>query len=283
MAKQSLIEKILFLGRNVNHSKLQKIIPGKTILITGATYGIGEQTAYALANKNTTLILTARTIEKLQAIQVSLEQKGCKVFIFAADLYDLEQTDSLIEYIRQLPCKVDIFINNAGKSIFRPISESLDRFHDFTRTMTINYYSPVKISLFLLPYLVKNRGQIINISALNVLFSSTPYWSAYQSSKTAMNSWIRCISPELRKEGVAFSTVYLPLVRTRMIAPTDMYKNSPAMLPEQAAQIVFKSIIKRNRKWKPWWSVFPRSISVLFPQLWESASIYLYTKKKRKQ
>lgn len=279
--KQTLLEHILYPTKRINEINLHNTLRGKAILITGASYGIGESIAYRLAAKDTTLILVARTQEKLESIKVDLENRGANVHIICCDLYDMHQVDNLIVAIKNLNIEIDIFINNAGKSICRPIENSLDRFHDFTRTTSINYYAPVKIMLYLIPTLAKKRGHVINISAINVLFAPAPNWAAYQASKTAMDNWLRSALPELKANKIAVTSIYLPLVKTRMIAPNEAYRDAPTMKPEQAANIVCNTIIRRNNKWKPWWSIFPQIGSVLFRNLWEYICTY-YIKKNGK-
>ncbi|MCD8041721.1 MAG: SDR family NAD(P)-dependent oxidoreductase [Tannerellaceae bacterium] len=262
------IDKLLFPTAGVSGRRLAKAVQGKTIVITGASYGIGECVARRLAGAGVTLILTARTEDKLCRLKKELEDKGCNVSVFPCDLYDLSQTELLVEQIKEVSPQVDILINNAGKSIFRPVACSVNRFHDFTRTMSINYYSPVRLTIGLYESLKKQKGQMIYVSALNVLFSSAPGWAAYQASKTAMDSWGKAVAFEWKKQSICITSIYLPLVRTRMIEPNSMYKNSPAMTPQQAATIVCRMILKRSRQWSPWWSIFPRYVSVLFPRVW---------------
>jgi len=272
---KKILECILFPSKKVNTEKLKQAISNKAILITGASYGIGESVAYQLAHEGVILILVARTEEKLTYLKKQLEKRRAVVYIYPADLYDAEQVDALLKYIAGFPFPIHIFINNAGKSIHRSIMDSLDRFHDFSRTISLNYLTPVKLTLGLLPDLMNSRGQIINISALNVLLCPAPYWAAYQASKAAFDNWFRCALPELRAEGVICSSIYFPLVRTRMIKPTRIYDNMPAMQPGQAARIVCKTIIRKSRIYRPWWAIFPVFLSFIFRRQWEIFSSYL--------
>ncbi|NQX43339.1 SDR family NAD(P)-dependent oxidoreductase [Pedobacter steynii] len=264
------MERLLFPSVKVNQQDLNRAIKGKTVLITGASYGIGECVAYGLAREGVTLILVARTDEKLHELKKDLEARGAIVHTFSADLRNEEALNALFVYMRQYSLeKVDILISNAGKSIHRFVYDSLDRFHDFKRTMALNYEAPVQMMLKLIPALEQQQGQIINISAINVLLAPAPGWAAYQASKTAFDQWFRCVSPELKARGIACSSLYFPLVRTRMMAPTLAYREMPAMQPEQAAEIIFRTIIKRSRIYSPWW-VFPAQVfSVLFRRPWE--------------
>lgn len=259
----SCLEKILFFPPvKFNEKKLAQKITGKTILITGATFGIGATLTYKFANYNTNLILVARTESKLLAIKKVVERKGSSANLFSVDLYDIEQVEKLTEKLKKE--KIDIFINNAGKSIRRSIFKSLDRFHDFTRTMSINYYTPVKILLSIIPTLRENNGHIINISSMACIIFPAPKWSAYQASKAAYDNWFRSISPELKAAKIKTTSIYLPLVKTRMILPTKKYKKMPAMTTKQVSNIILKSIINGRKKYTPWWSIFVQLGSVLF-------------------
>lgn len=262
--KYTLAEKLLFPSTHVNQEKLKHAVAHKTILITGASFGIGEQTAYQLAQAHATLILVARTYEKLHQVKMHAEKLGGSVEIIAADLTNETEIHALIERLKNHDSGIDIFISNAGKSIRRSVFDSLDRFHDYTRTMALNYFAPIQLALALIPQLKKNKGQLINISAANVLLLPPQNWSAYQSSKVAFDQWLRCASPELQAKHIAVSRVYLPLVRTRMIAPTKAYDHFPAMKPDHAAKIICNLIITRNRKYKPWWLIFGETGSFLF-------------------
>lgn len=263
-----LSEQLLFPRKKVSFPRLKAFLRHKTILITGATYGIGEATARLLATHDVTLILTARTIEKLEQLQKQLEIKGATVYIFPADLYDIKQTERLLEFIRQSGFRIDIFISNAGKSICRPVEDSLDRFHDVTRTMSLNYYTPVRLTLGLIPLLKQSKGQIIHISAINVLFPPAPYWAAYQASKTAADQWFRTVATELKPAHIRITSVYLPLVRTRMIEPTKAYRNMPAMSVGQAAIVIARCIFKRKKVFKPWWCTASQWLSFIFEKQW---------------
>lgn len=264
--KYSLLEHLLFPPVRFDEEKLAARLKGKTVLLTGASFGIGESLTHLLAKTEAHLILVARTAEKLGQIKSDVEKNAekSKVTIFSCDLTKDEQTQNLLEELKKIPGGIDFFISNAGKSIRRPLFESLERFHDYQRTMALNYFGPVKLTLDLIPVLQKNQGQIINISAVNVLLIPAPFWTAYQASKTAFDQWFRCAVPELEAAGIATTSIYLPLVRTRMIEPTAEYKNAPAMSPEHVAEIIARAIYTRRKIFKPWWLIFGQLGSVIF-------------------
>ncbi len=264
--KYTLIEHFLFPSARFDERELAAAVDSKTVLITGASFGIGESVVKLLSKTDAHLILIARTADKLSEIKnaVESENPNVKVSIFAVDLTDDAQIQNLLNELCNLPNGIDVFINNAGKSIRRPLFESLERFHDYQRTMNLNYFAPVRLMLGLIPILRKNRGHVINISAVNVLLIPAPFWTAYQSSKTAFDQWFRCAAPELEAAKIVTTSVYLPLVRTRMIEPTAEYKNAPAMSPDHVAKIICRSIYTRRRIFKPWWMIFGQIASVVF-------------------
>ena len=252
-----------FLG--FSQAKLRQRLAGKTVLITGASYGIGRCLAEQLANTGAHLLLVARTTEKLKEVQQVIEARGGRADIFPCDLRNSAEVDALL---KSLP-PVDIFVNNAGKSIRRSIFDALERMHDFTRTMNLNYFGPVQLMLGLIPALVARQGQVINISAINVLLIPAPKWSAYQASKTAFDQWLRCVALELNTCGVSTTSIYLPLVRTRMIEPTKAYQHMPAMQPEQVARLICRAMISRRRTYAPWWLMLGQLASVIGRWPWE--------------
>lgn len=265
----SLLENLLFPPTYLNEKKLKYKLKGKTVLITGASSGIGEKLAYLLADINLHLILVARTEEKLLAIKSEIERKAAKVSIFPADIRNKEEMEELLRFIHQMPDGLDIVVSNAGISIRRSINNSLDRYHDFTRTMAINYFAPVQLLLSVIPLLKKNQGQVINISTVNVLLIPIPYWAAYQASKSAFDTWFRSVAPELNAMGISTTSIYLPLVKTPMILPTPAYHRLPAMCPSHVAKIIGKSMYTERQKYMPWWLIFGQLASTIFRGIWE--------------
>lgn len=256
-----------FLG--FSRSKLRRCLAGKTVLITGASYGIGERLAEALAETGTRLLLVARTADKLSEVKQKVEVRGSRADVFPCDLTDSTAVASLLQQLLQLPDGIDVVVSNAGKSIRRSIFDALDRPHDFSRTMNLNFFAPVQLLLALIPTLVARRGQVINISAVNVLLASPPNWAANQASKTAFDQWFRCGGPELNARGVATTSIDLPLVRTRMIEPTKEYRNAPAMRPEQVAGLICRAVISRRQSYGPWWLLPAQLACVLLRRPWE--------------
>jgi short-subunit dehydrogenase len=234
------------------------------VLITGASYGIGESVAESLAGTGAHLLLVARTVEKLLEVKQRVEAAGGRADVFPCDLSDPDAVRALLEQLLRLPNGIDLVVSNAGRSIRRSVFDSLDRLHDFTRTMTVNYFGPVQLLLGLIPTLVARRGHVINISTGNAVVLPAPRWAAYGASKAAFDYWFRSVGPELNARGVATTSIYLPLVRTRMSAPTEHLNRLPAMRPEQVARLICRSINARRRWYKPWWLWSVELGSVLF-------------------
>lgn len=226
----------------------QRKVHGKVVLITGASSGIGLTVAHKLAAAGAHVLLVARTEEALLEAQADIEAKGGKASVFPCDLNNMQAIDDVSKQILESVDHIDILINNAGRSIRRAVSESVDRFHDFERTMQLNYFGSVRLILNILPQMMENRaGQIINISSIGVLANATRF-SAYVASKAALDAFSRCLSAEVHSHKIAITSVYMPLVRTPMIAPTKMYKYVPALTPEAAADLIAFAIVKRPKK-----------------------------------
>jgi len=269
MHTYTVLERFLFSPTYLNEKKLRSQLTGKTILITGASSGIGEELAYHLADMNVHMVLVAKRGEKLLAMKNEIELKSAKVSVYQADLRNKEEMDGLLTFLHLLPEGLDVVVSNAGLSIRRPINASLDRYHDFTRTMSINYFAPVQLLLSVIPLLKMNQGQIINISTINALILPIPYWAAYQASKSAFDTWFRSVGGELNAMGIATTSIYLPLVKTPMIEPTTAYRDMPAMTTKHVARIICRSVYSRKKTYRPWWLIFGQFGSVIFRGVWD--------------
>ena len=223
-------------------------VQGKIALITGASSGIGLTVAKRLAAAGAHVLLVSRTEETLKEVQAEIQADGGQASVFPCDLNDMNSIDEVSKQILASVDHIDILINNAGRSIRRAVHESVDRFHDFERTMQLNYFGAVRLVLNILPQMMHRKdGQIINISSICVLANATRF-SAYVASKAALDAFSRCLSAEVHSHKIAITSVYMPLVRTPMIAPTKMYKYVPTLSPEQAADLVAYAIVKRPKK-----------------------------------
>jgi NAD(P)-dependent dehydrogenase (short-subunit alcohol dehydrogenase family) len=230
----------------VSSRQMQKL-SGKVVLVTGASSGIGFNTSKKLAAAGAKVILVARTREKLEETQAIIEKAGGEAFVYPCDLADMKDIDRMAAEVLHDFGHVDILINNAGRSIRRGVMESTTRFHDFERTMQLNYFGCVRLILALLPSMAKRKsGQIINISSIGVLANAARF-SAYVASKAALDAFTRCLSAEVRAHNIHTTAIYMPLVRTPMIAPTKIYDYVPTWSPDDAADTVIKAIVDRPK------------------------------------
>jgi NAD(P)-dependent dehydrogenase (short-subunit alcohol dehydrogenase family) len=225
---------------------LRAVLHDRVVVVTGASSGIGRATAQLVARHGAKTVLVSRTEEKLETLKAEIESAGGHAFVYPTDLSDLDQCDAMIKRVLAEQGRVDILVNNAGRSIRRSIEASYDRFHDFQRTMQLNYFGAVKLILAVLPGMrERHRGHIINISSIGTQ-AYPPRFGAYVASKSALAALSRCIGPEVADDGVAVTNIHMPLVRTPMIAPTGMYKNFPTSSPEEAAELVAAAILTRQ-------------------------------------
>jgi NAD(P)-dependent dehydrogenase (short-subunit alcohol dehydrogenase family) len=199
------------------------------------------------------VLLVARGVEKLEQTKLEIEDLGGSAFVHRCDLSDMSDIERMAKEVLAEHGRVDILVNNAGRSIRRSIALSYDRFHDFERTMQLNYFGPVRLILCLLPVMRqaspdgRRGGHIINISSIGVQ-TNIPRFSAYVASKAALDAFSRCIASEIIDDGVHITTIHMPLVRTPMIAPTKMYDRFPTMTPPEAADLICKAMIRRPKK-----------------------------------
>jgi len=227
---------------------LRNAVKGKKAVVTGASSGIGLNVANMLAAAGAHVILVSRTRETLEEVRDGIVAAGGSAAVFPCDLNDMDAVDQCAKDILAAEGAIDILVNNAGRSIRRAVIESTERFHDFERTMQLNYFGAVKFILALLPTMVeRKRGHIINISSIGVL-TNTPRFSAYVASKSALDAFSRCLASEVKSKNIAVSTIYMPLVRTPMIAPTKLYDHIPTLTPEQAADLIAKAIIRKAKR-----------------------------------
>jgi short-subunit dehydrogenase len=227
---------------------LPDVVKGRVVLITGASSGIGEATALQIGRAGGTVVLVARTRDKLEAVAAEVQDTGGIAYVHPCDLSKPDDVDRMAQEVLDQHGQVDVLVNNAGKSIRRSVNRSYDRFHDYQRTMQLNYFAPVKLILDLLPVMrERGSGHIVNISTMG-LQVNTPRFAAYLASKAALDAFSRSIGPEIIGDGVHITTVYMPLVRTPMIAPTKLYDRFPTLSPEEAADLICDAIRKRPKK-----------------------------------
>jgi NAD(P)-dependent dehydrogenase (short-subunit alcohol dehydrogenase family) len=227
---------------------LSSAVRGKVVLITGASSGIGRATAVKVADAGATVLLVARSPEKLEETKEEIEGAGGVAHIHRCDMSDPDDVERMAEEVLAYHDHVDILVNNAGRSIRRSVELSYDRFHDYERTMQVNYFGAVRLILALLPTMrARKSGHIIDVSTIGTQ-TNPPRFSAYVASKAALDAFGRVVASEVVDDGVQITTVHMPLVRTPMIKPTRMYDAFPAATPEEAAEMIAKAIVGRPKK-----------------------------------
>ena len=248
---------------------LRGTVEGKVCVVTGATSGIGLATAEKLAEAGAILVIGARTRETLDEVAASLEAKGGNVHAYQCDFADMEDCDRFVKTVLDNHGHVDVLVNNAGRSIRRSLALSFDRFHDFERTMQLNYFGSVRLIMGFAPAMLeRRRGHVINISSIGVL-TNAPRFSAYVASKSALDAFSRCAAAEWSDRNVTFTTINMPLVKTPMIAPTKIYDSVPTLTPEEAAQMVADAIVYRPKRIATRLGVFASVLHSLAPKMGE--------------
>jgi NAD(P)-dependent dehydrogenase (short-subunit alcohol dehydrogenase family) len=241
-------------ARVSNIDELRSAISGKTVLVTGASFGVGEATARKVAAAGASVLVVARSADRLHELAASINAGGGKAVAYPADLTDEAAVGALTKKIGEEHGALDVVVSNAGKSLRRSLHHQYDRPHDFQRTIAINYLGPIQLLLGVLPAMrEQGGGHIVNVSSVGVRVPPGPQWGVYQASKGAFDRWLRSVAPELHADGVDVTSVYFALVRTRMIEPTPILRKLPGLYPDEAADVIAKAIIQRPRTIAPPW------------------------------
>jgi NAD(P)-dependent dehydrogenase (short-subunit alcohol dehydrogenase family) len=244
---------------------LRQALEGKHVLITGASSGIGRSAAIKVAAAGGVPLLVARNVDKLEETRAEIVAAGGTAYVYAADIADIDSVERLLERVLADHRNVDMLVNNAGRSIRRSIALSYDRFHDFERTMQLNYFGAIKLIIGLLPHMrERGSGHIVNVSSIGVQ-ANPPRFSAYVASKAALDAFSRVVASEVIGDGVTFTTIHMPLVRTPMIAPTKMYDAFPTLSPEEAADMICEALRARPKEMGTWMGKFGEVAYTLSP------------------
>jgi NAD(P)-dependent dehydrogenase (short-subunit alcohol dehydrogenase family) len=246
---------------------LSGAVRGKLVLITGAGAGIGKAAASKIALAGAKIIVVDREEDRLRQVRDEVQGAGGSIATYLCDLTDFERCDEMVAKVLQEHGTVDILINNAGRSIRRSIEHSFERFHDYQRTMQLNYFGALRLTLGLLPAMQKQKaGHVINISSIGVL-TNAPRFSAYVASKAAMDAFARCAASEFADDGIAFTTINMPLVRTAMTAPTELYENTQMLTPDEAADLIAQAIVERPDRVATRLGVFAEVVHAVAPKI----------------
>lgn len=254
-----LTARLLQPGRDVDPA-------GKRILITGASSGIGEAGALKLAGQGARVIVVARRQELLDSVVARIGDAGGDATAIACDLSDLDAVDALVAEVEDRCGGIDVLINNAGRSIRRPLAESLERWHDVERTMQLNYYSPLRLIRGFAPGMRARRdGHVVNVSTWGVLSESSPLFAVYNASKAALTAVSRVIETEWAQDGVHSTTLFYPLVKTPMIAPTRAYDGLPGLSADEAADWMVTAVRRRPVRVAPRMAVTAHAVNSFAP------------------
>ncbi|WP_245721877.1 SDR family NAD(P)-dependent oxidoreductase [Nocardia crassostreae] len=246
--------RLLYPTSRPREKSLRDAVSGRVFLVTGASHGIGKMAAKKLAAAGAIVLLVARTREDLEQVAAEIREAGGAAHVYQADITDMAVVEQLGRTLLDEHDHVDVMINNAGKSIRRSIAKSYDRFHDFTRTIDVNYLGPVRLLLTLLPSMrERGQGHIVNVSTWGLRMPPAPRWSAYGASKAAFDVWLRTVATEIAADGVTTTSVYMPLVHTRMSAPTD-FSNIPGLTADEAADLICHAVTAKPLEISPWWT-----------------------------
>jgi NAD(P)-dependent dehydrogenase (short-subunit alcohol dehydrogenase family) len=264
-------------ARLLRAPSLTEAVHGRVVLVTGASSGIGRATALRLGAAGAKVLLAARRLEELEDVAAAIAAGGGSAFALQCDLRDMEAVDRLAAEVLDRHGRVDVLINNAGRSIRRSVAESYERAHDYERTMRLNYFASVRLILALLPGMVERRsGQIINVSTMGV-YGRAPRWSAYIASKSALEAFSNVLAVEARPANVAVTNIHFPLVHTPMSAPTAIYDGAPGLTAEEAADTIAEAIRTRPPRLTPrlglvfgtGWLVAPTAMNRLLSSIYQ--------------
>jgi NAD(P)-dependent dehydrogenase (short-subunit alcohol dehydrogenase family) len=251
ISSRNLLARATRFGDGDGTRALRDAVAGKVVLVTGASSGIGRAASIRFAAAGASVLVVARSAELLDELVAEIAASGGAAYSYPCDLTDLEQVDALATKVLDRHDHVDVLVNNAGMSIRRKVRHSVDRFHDFERPMQLNYFAAVRLTMGLLPTMVEREsGQVVNISSWAAVLRPARF-SGYAASKAALEAWSDSVQGEVLDDGIVFTNVHMPLVRTPMIAPTRLYRRMPALTVDEAASVVCDAVVSRSRRVTP--------------------------------
>ncbi len=251
---------------------LREAVEGRTVLLTGASSGIGRETARRLGHAGAEVLLVARRRDRLEELAAEVRGQGGTAHVLPCDLTSADAIAGLVEQVRADHDGVDVLVNNAGHSIRRTLERSTDRLHDFERVMELNYFGAVRLTVPLVADMrARGGGHVVNVSTMGVQFGYEPRFAAYLASKAAVDAFTRSAAPETRRDHVRWTTVYMPLVRTDMITPTKAFHRAPAMSVERGASMVLDGIVRRPVRVTHPFGTMSQAAQLVIPRRMEAA------------
>ncbi|MGF6880893.1 NAD(P)-dependent dehydrogenase (short-subunit alcohol dehydrogenase family) [Nocardia sp. GAS34] len=232
--------------------RLRHAVEGKVVVITGASYGVGEATAELFARAGAQVVLAARSLDRLQEVADRIVAAGGRANAYQLDLTSEQSITEFAAAVLYDFGGVDVLVHNAGKSLRRSIHLSYDRPKDVTATTGANYVGPMRLTLALLPSMrARGSGHIVNVSTVGIMFPVVPKWGFYLSSKAAFDWWMRAVGMEARADGVTLTTFYAGLMHTRMSAPSAWMRVLPGQTPRDAARVIARAVVDKPRTMTP--------------------------------
>ena len=142
----------------IDHT-LRGQVENKVVLVTGGSSGIGKATIRKIAEAGAIAVTIARDGQQLDETRAEFEAAGLKLITHVVDIASKEQCDAFVKIMDEQHGGVDILVNNAGRSIRRGIENSFDRFHDYERTMEVNYFGALRLTMGLLPGMIRKKRE----------------------------------------------------------------------------------------------------------------------------
>lgn len=240
----------------------RSVLSGRTVLVTGASAGIGHEVAVRLGAARARVLLLARREAELQAVAQQIRTQGGQAAVYVADLSKPEDVQDVIERIRTAHPELHAVVSNAGRSIRRSAFRAAEK-RDLERSLAVNVTGPAALLLGLLP-LCPPGAVLVSVSTVSAKPPAGPRWGSYQGSKAGFDVWFQSLGAELQVHGVRCVSVYLPLTRTGMSAPT-YHPLTPALSAREAAESVGFALIRPVTRVAPWWLSGQELLALLFP------------------
>jgi short-subunit dehydrogenase len=230
----------------------------KTVIVTGASSGIGKALALRLTEKGAWLALAARNPQRLNALAIECQKHGGKAIAIPTDVADESQCRMLIQHTQETYGRIDMVVNNAGMDVVSKL-EDLPDLHLFKQVIDVNFYGTVYCTYYALPYLKETSGRIVNISSLGGMLA-IPFNTSYVASKSAVIGFSDSLRMELKKTGVSVTTICPYWVVTEFherFLDKDGQPKGPSgraiytekmMTADECAQIILKAARRRKRQ-----------------------------------
>jgi short-subunit dehydrogenase len=228
----------------------------QSVIITGASSGIGWELAKQLSTQGAQLALAARRGDKLEELANLCRKTGGQALVIPTDVTDPIQCQMLIEKTAGTYGKIDMLINNAGTTMWARFDEITD-LSIFEKIMRVNYLGSVYCTNYALSYLKHSRGRLVGISSLAGK-AGVPTRTGYSASKHAMVGFFDSLRVELRGTGVSVTMVYPGFVDTGLQARSFGPDGKPlgrnplqadkVMTAEECARLTLKAIASRRRE-----------------------------------